>query len=282
MRLPLLAANWKMNKTIGDALAFAGAFIPEMLDVMGLRNRDGNAAGVAAPTGAESGEKTAWPELVICPPFTAIPALSAAMSGYPVAIGAQDVFWQEKGAFTGEVSPAMLKDAGCSYVIVGHSERRHVLNESDDWVRKKLRAALDCGLKPVLCVGETLQEREAGGTYRVCDTMAREGLKGVTKEELPSVVIAYEPVWAIGTGKEAKPDDARDVIAHLRATVDSVFGKAAGDQMRVLYGGSVKAGNIRSFMAHAEIDGALVGGASLDPFEFAKLALEIRKGRPRG
>jgi len=266
LRLPLLAANWKMNKTIGDALAFAGAFIPEMLEVVGFM------AGSQEP---------AWPELLICPPFTAVPAVSAAMAGYPVAIGAQDVFWQDKGSFTGEVSPAMLKDAGCSYVIVGHSERRHVLGETDEWVHKKLRAALDHGLRPILCVGETLQEREAGDTHRVCETMTREGLRGVNKDEVRSVVIAYEPVWAIGTGKEAKPEDARDVIVRLRATVDSMFGDGASSEMRVLYGGSVRPGNLKPFMAHPEIDGALVGGASLDPIEFAKMALEIRKGRRR-
>lgn len=259
MRLPLLAANWKMNKTIGEALAFSGAFIPEIPE-----------------------ESSVWPEILICPPFTAIPALSAAVSGHPIGVGAQDVFWQDKGAFTGEVSTAMLKDAGCSYVIVGHSERRHIMGESDDMVQKKVRAALDGGLKPILCVGETLEQREAGDTRKICEGMVREGLRGVAREWIPRVVIAYEPVWAIGTGKEAKPEDAGDVISHLRTTVDSMFGEGAGEEIRVLYGGSVKSGNIRSFMAHPEIDGALVGGASLDPHEFAKLFSEIGKVRPRG
>ncbi len=260
MRVPFLCANWKMNKTIPDALAFTGAFVPEMLNVTA-----GNP----------------WPELCICPPFTAIPALSAALSGYSVAVGAQDLFWQEKGAFTGEVSPAMLKDAGCTYVIVGHSERRHILGETDELVQKKVRAALDFGLRPILCVGETLEEREKGDTYSVVERMTRQGLGAVKQEEIPSVVIAYEPVWAIGTGKEAKAEDACDVVGRVRSTVDSAFGPGASDTLRVLYGGSVKSGNIRTFIAHREIDGALVGGASLDPAEFAKMAFEVRKGRPQ-
>ncbi|MEX0974835.1 MAG: triose-phosphate isomerase [Bacillota bacterium] len=260
MRVPLLAANWKMNKTIPDALAFAGAFVPQMLNVTG-----GNA----------------WPEVLICPPFTAIPALAAALSSYQVAVGAQDLHWQEKGAFTGQVSPVMLRDAGCSYAIVGHSERRHLLGETDEMARKKVRSALDFGLRPVLCVGETLEQREKGDTYEVVETMTRQGLLAAKRDELPAVVIAYEPVWAIGTGKEAKPEDARDVIVRIRATIDSVFGQGASGDVRVLYGGSVKSGNIRSFIAHDEVDGALVGGASLDPVEFARMIFELRKGRPQ-
>ncbi|MGE5580606.1 MAG: triose-phosphate isomerase [Bacillota bacterium] len=258
MRVPLLAANWKMNKTVPDALAFAGAFVPQMLEVTG---------------GAE------WPEILVCPPFTAIPALAAAFSSYPIKIGAQNLYWQEKGAFTGEVSPSMLRDAGCSYVIVGHSERRHLFGETDEMAQKKVRAALDNGLRPVLCVGETLEQREKGRALEVVGEMTRLGLSAAKPADIDNVVIAYEPVWAIGTGKEAKPDDAREVIAHIRKTVSEVLGEVAGEAVRVLYGGSVKAGNIRSFIAHEEIDGALIGGASLDPGEFAKMVLEVRKGR---
>lgn len=209
MRVPLLTANWKMNKTIGDTLAFAGEFLPLMLDIMGHKR------GAAGEAGREA---AAWPEVAICPPFTAIPALSAVLAGHPVSVGAQDVFWEEKGAFTGEVSAAMLKDAGCLYVIAGHSERRHILGEMDPMVQKKVRAILDHGMRPILCVGETIEEREKGQTYQVCETMTREGLAKVKPEEIPSVVIAYEPVWAIGTGREAKPDDAADVIRHVRST----------------------------------------------------------------
>jgi triosephosphate isomerase len=260
LRVPLLAANWKMNKTVGETLSFAGAFVPEIRSLL--------------DTGSP------WPEILICPPFTAIPALSSALASYPVGIGAQDVYWQTKGAFTGEISPLMLKDLGCRYVIVGHSERRHVMGETGDWVAKKARAALDAGLKPVLCVGETLDERERGDALKVNRDMTREGLSQVNGEEMSQVVIAYEPVWAIGTGKEARPDDAAEVIACIRETIDSMFGKGLSEGVRVLYGGSVKSTNIRSFMTREEIDGALVGGASLDPVEFARLAFEALRARP--
>ena len=260
MRVPLLAANWKMNKTIPDALAFAGAFVPQMLEVTG---------------GSD------WPEIIVCPPFTSIPSLSAALSSYPVKVGAQDLYWLEKGAFTGEMSPAMLKDAGCAYVIVGHSERRQLMGETDDAVEKKVRAALDFGLRPILCVGETLEQRENGDALNIVEAMTRRGLGSVKPGEIREAVIAYEPVWAIGTGREAKPEDAREVIARIRATVDSLFGEGTGETVRVLYGGSVKSKNLRSFIAQREIDGALVGGASLDPTEFAKMVFEMRKGRPQ-
>jgi triosephosphate isomerase len=260
LRVPLLAANWKMNKTVGETLSFAGAFIPEVQSLLDSQDP--------------------WPEILICPPFTSIPALSSALASYPVAIGAQDVYWQEQGAFTGEISPLMLKDLGCQYVIVGHSERRHVIGETGELVAKKVRAALDAGLKPVLCVGETLVQREQGDALKVNADMTREGLSLVKREESSHVVIAYEPVWAIGTGKEARPDDAAEVISHIRETVDSVYGGNASEDVRVLYGGSVKSGNIRSFMTREEIDGALVGGASLDPVEFARLALTVLRARP--
>ena len=180
MRVPLLAANWKMNKTITDALAFAGAFVPQMLEVTG---------------GSD------WPEIVVCPPFTAIPSLSAALSSYPVKVGAQDLYWLEKGAFTGEISPAMLKDAGCSYAIVGHSERRQLMGETDDAVQKKVRAALNFGLRPIMCVGETLEQREKGDAHKVVEAMTRLGLASVNRDEVQQVVLAYEPVWAIEIGR---------------------------------------------------------------------------------
>lgn len=260
MRVPLLAANWKMNKTITDALAFSGAFVPQMLEVTG---------------GSD------WPEVVLCPPFTAIPSLAAAVTGYAVKVGAQDLYWMEKGAYTGEVSPAMLKDAGCAYVIAGHSERRQLLGETDDAVQKKVRAALNFGLRPIMCVGETLDQREKGEALNVVEKMTRLGLASVKPAEVSEVVVAYEPVWAIGTGKEAKPEDAREVVVRIRSTIESIFGEPAKEVVRVLYGGSVKSGNLRSFIAHKEIDGALVGGASLDPIEFAKMVFEMRKGRPQ-
>lgn len=260
MRVPLLAANWKMNKTVGETLSFAGSFIPEIQRLLDT--------------------ETPWPELLICPPFTSLPALSAALASYPIRIGAQDVYWQPKGAFTGEVSPLMLKDLGCEYVIIGHSERRHILGEGGELISKKVRAALDGGLKPILCVGETLEERDRGVVLQVNADMTREGLSQVKVEEAPALVIAYEPVWAIGTGKEAKPDDAVEVVVKIREVIGDMFGKDVSPRVRVLYGGSVKSSNLRSFMLREEIDGALVGGASLDPVEFARLAYEIRKVRP--
>ncbi len=256
MRVPLLAANWKMNKTVGETLEYAGVFAGLMED-MGDSLRA---------------------EVLVCPPFTSLPALCSVFSHGDIRVGAQNVFWAPKGAFTGEISAPMLKDLGCSYAIVGHSERRHILGETDDMVRQKVRAVLDAGLRPVMCVGETLEEREAGSAFAVCDVMVQEGLKDVKAEEMAGVVIAYEPVWAIGTGKEAKPDDAEEVIAHIRATVKRLFGEVS-DEVRILYGGSVKSSNIRGFMTRGTIDGALVGGAGLDPVEFARIVQEAIKAR---
>lgn len=258
MRTPLLAANWKMNKTIGEALSFVGPFQESIKPQEGDR---------------------LWPEILVCPPFTSLPALSAAFAGSGVAIGGQNLFWERGGAFTGEISPGMLKDVGCSYVIVGHSERRHILGETDEMAEAKVRAALNEDLRPVLCVGETLEERERGDTFEVCRRMTRLGLAGVKPDEAASVVMAYEPVWAIGTGKEAKPEQAAEVASCIRETIDAVLGPGASENVRVLYGGSVKPANIKQFMMHEDIDGALVGGASLDPVEFARIAFEIRKVR---
>ncbi len=251
MRKPLIAANWKMNKNIGEAMSFAGAFGEILFD--------------------RFQEDDMPVDVLVCPPFLGIPALCAVFSEKPVSIGAQNMYWKEKGAFTGEISPVMLKDAGCSFVIIGHSERRHIFGETDAEVAEKVRSALDHGLNPVICVGETLEEREQGQTNDVTSGMVKAGFSKVKPEEISSVVVAYEPVWAIGTGKEAKPDDAADVISNIRKTVDSLFGKGASDSLRVLYGGSVKSANIRSFMVKEDIDGALVGGASLDPEEFFKI-----------
>ncbi|HHY76380.1 MAG TPA: triose-phosphate isomerase [Firmicutes bacterium] len=279
MRVPLIAANWKMNKTVSDTVSFVGAFIPEirpLLDAWGETRGE----GPALPGGALEEARVPWPEILICPPFTSLPALSSLVASYPIRTGAQDVFWETKGAFTGEISPTMLKDLGCRYVIVGHSERRHIMGETGEMVAKKVRAALDAGLRPILCVGETLAEREKGEALKVNSEMTSAGLAKVNKEEISQVVVAYEPVWAIGTGKEARPEDAAEVIREIRGAIDSLFGRGASEDVRVLYGGSVKAANIRSFMNREEIDGALVGGASLDPHEFARLVFEVSKARP--
>ena len=247
-----------MNKTVGEALTFSSGLSPFLKDE--TRN-------------------PRWPEILICPPFTALPALSGALAETEVKVGAQNLSWEKKGAFTGEISGPMLKDIGCEYVIVGHSERRHIFGETDEVVGKKVRAALDAGLRAILCVGETLEEREAGETLAVCRRMTETGLASVKPEELDSVVVAYEPVWAIGTGREAKPDDAEEVIDSVRGTMAEIF-KDAALGVRVLYGGSVKSVNIRGFMAKETIDGALIGGASLDPEEFLRIVAEVQRTRP--
>jgi triosephosphate isomerase len=262
MRKPLLAANWKMNKTIDEMLAFASEFSGQNLS---------------------QGEKgSSWPEVVICPPFVTIPGLSAALSNFSASVGAQNLHWETNGAFTGEVSAPMLVNAGCDYVIIGHSERRQLFGETDDTVKKKMRAALDAGLKPIVCVGETLEEREQGKAFDVVETMTKEAMESVKPEEVAKIVVAYEPVWAIGTGKEAKPEDAEEVINKIRETLDGMFGQGASEPVRVLYGGSVKSANVRGFMEKDTIDGALVGGASLDPVEFGKILAEVEKTRPEG
>lgn len=258
MRIPLVAGNWKMNKTIGEALTFS--------------------SGLSAFLKDET-RKPGWPEILVCPPFIALPALAGALTGTEIKVGAQNLSWEKKGAFTGEVSGSMVKDAGCEYVIAGHSERRHIFGETDEVVGRKVRAALDAGLRPILCVGETLGEREAGETLAVCRTMTEMGLAAVTPEELGTVVVAYEPVWAIGTGKDAKPDDAEEVIDSIRDTMARVF-KDAAQNVRILYGGSVKSTNIRGFMSKETIDGALIGGSSLDPEEFLRIVVEVQKTRP--
>ncbi len=250
MRKPLIAANWKMNKTIGEALSFAGTF--------GHMFHERFQSDVPV-------------DVLICPSFLGIPSLCALFAGKSISVGAQDMYWEGKGALTGEVSPSMLKDAGCSFVLVGHSERRHLFGETGEDVSKKVRAALNHGLNPVVCVGETLDEREQDKTGEVTADMIQKAFSKVEVDEVPSVVVAYEPVWAIGTGKEAKPSEAAEVIGGIRKTVDSHFGGRVSDDLRVLYGGSVKSDNIRLFMREEEIDGALVGGASLDPQEFFKL-----------
>src|SRR6187200_1820507 len=210
-------------------------------------------------------------EVVICPPFTALRAVQTLIDGdrLTYGLGAQNVYPEERGAFTGEVSPLMLQALKCSYVIVGHSERRQLFGEDDAFVNKKVRAVFAHEMTPILCVGETLDEREAGGTETKVTQQVRRGLDNVAPEEAASLVIAYEPIWAIGTGRTAEPVDAGAVVEVIRATLADRFNDTVAREVRVQYGGSVKPGNIRDFMAHPEIDGALVGGASLEPEDFA-------------
>ncbi len=245
MRKPLLAGNWKMYKTPADTKAFFEKFIPLV-------------AG------------SAHADVAICPPFVAIAAAVEGAAGSQVGIGGQDCYWTNKeGAFTGEVSPAMLKAAGCEWVIIGHSERRQFFGETDESVCKKTVAALEAGIKPIVCVGELLEERESGRTNDVLKSQFDGGIAPLTAEQFSQIVIAYEPVWAIGTGKVATPEIAGAAHKVIRGLVEAKFGKDAAAAVRILYGGSVKPDNVKGLMAQPDIDGALVGGASLKPEDFA-------------
>jgi triosephosphate isomerase len=245
MRRPILAANWKMHKTTAEAEAFAADFLPR---VKGADDVD----------------------VVIAPPFTALERVGAALSGSSVALASQNVNPEEKGAFTGEISPGMLVDLGCSYAIVGHSERRAIYGEGDEFVARKAAALLAHDIRPIVCVGETLEEREAGRTFDVLGGQLDGSLAGVPGPRAEEVVVAYEPVWAIGTGKTATPEMAQEVHAFVRERLSKLMGGAA-EAIRIQYGGSVKPENVASLMAQPDIDGALVGGASLDPAAFAQI-----------
>jgi triosephosphate isomerase len=240
-----MAGNWKMFKTPAETTAFFEKFLPLV-------------------------EKSSHAEVAICPPFVNIAAAVEATKGARVGIGGQNCYWQNKeGAFTGEVTPAMLKAAGCQYVIIGHSERRQYFGETDATVLARTRAALEAGLTPMVCVGELLAEREAGKTNEVMTTQFTGGIAGLTPEEFARIVIAYEPVWAIGTGKVATPEIAQDTHKSIRDLVEAKFGKDAAAAVRILYGGSVKPDNVTGLMAKPDIDGALVGGAALKAEDFA-------------
>lgn len=247
MRRKLIAANWKMNKSIGDAEAFASEL---------LASTDGRGAC----------------DLLVFPPFLALPALVRALDGSAIGVGAQDLSWEREGAFTGEVSGDMIADAGAAWVLVGHSERRHVIGEGNDVVARKLRAALDCGLSPILCVGETIDEREAGSAEAVVGDQLDTALEGWSEREAAKLVLAYEPVWAIGTGRTATPDDADAMHAFIRTRVRHRFGQDVAEGLRIQYGGSVKPDNAASLLSREGIDGALVGGASLQVNSFLGIA----------
>ncbi len=254
MRIPLVAGNWKMYKTAAEAGEFVQQLKTLLKDVQGV-------------------------EVAVCPPFTALYAVARELAGGKVALGAQNMHWEEEGAYTGEVSPKMLKEAGCRYVILGHSERRQYFQETDQMVNKKLKAALKWGFVPIVCVGEQLAEREAGKTAAVVAGQMEKSLDGLNSEELAGVVIAYEPVWAIGTGRTAQPEDAQQVNSFIRELLAARAGRPAADKVRILYGGSVKPENIASLMAQPDIDGALVGGASLQADSFAAI---VEGSRLRG
>ncbi|HYH03838.1 MAG TPA: triose-phosphate isomerase, partial [Bacillota bacterium] len=210
-------------------------------------------------------------EVVFCPPFTALSAVKELLQNTPYKLAAQNLYWKAEGAYTGEVAPQMLKDVGCDYVIIGHSERREYFGETDETVNQKVKAALAIGIKPIICVGETLPQREAGETAGLIKRQTEAALDGLDAANIPDVVIAYEPIWAIGTGKSSNGTDANEVIGLIRQTVAQIFGSDVASQMRIQYGGSVKPENIKEFMDEPEIDGALVGGASLKTDSFLKI-----------
>ena len=247
MRTPLVAGNWKMNLNKAQAVALTEIIV----------------AGSGDITGAE---------LLVCPPSVYLDAVRAAADGSKVAAGAQNMYHEANGAFTGETSAAMLLDLGCTYVILGHSERRHILGETDADVNKKTLAALEAGLKPIVCVGELLEEREAGKTAEVCATQCEGSLAGLSAEQMAATVIAYEPVWAIGTGKVATPEQAQEVHADLRKLLADRYNSEVADKVRILYGGSVKPDNAGELMALSDVDGALIGGASLKADSFLAIA----------
>jgi len=247
MRAPVIAGNWKMYKTAGEAAAFVRAFLPLVSGVRGV-------------------------EIVLAPPYPSIGAVAQSVKGSGIGVASQNVHFADEGAFTGEVSTRMLTEAGATHCIIGHSERRQYYAETDDAVNRKVRATLAAGLTPILCVGEMLPDREGGKTFDVVGRQVAGGLKEVPAAEALRIILAYEPVWAIGTGKTATPAQAQEVHAFLRGRLKKLWGGAA-DSVRILYGGSVKPDNISALMANEDIDGALVGGASLSPESFAKIVM---------
>jgi triosephosphate isomerase len=246
MRKKLIAANWKMYKTPEQTRAFFSAFLPLVKD----HTRD---------------------EIVVCPPYIDIPAAIDSARGSIVEIGAQNMYWEREGAYTGEISATMIEAAGCTHVIIGHSERRQFFGETDDTVNMKLKVALDSGLTPIVCVGEMLEEREAGITDDVLRRQCNICFRGISGQRAARLVVAYEPVWAIGTGKTATPQIAAEAHLTIRNEAAQAFGKEFADSLRILYGGSVKPDNANQLMSQSEIDGALVGGASLDPNSFTAI-----------
>lgn len=252
MKKPFIAANWKMNTLRWEAEELSRTLLENIPDL------------------------TEYTDVVLVPPYTVLDVVRAQIDGTNVALGAQNVFWEERGAYTGEISPGMLRDAGCEWVIIGHSERRHVLCETDEMVNKKVKAALDSGLRVILCVGETLEERESGKYTKIVTSQVELGLTDIELESAHNLVIAYEPVWAIGTGKHATPDEANHVQGTIREITGNIYGELAED-LRIVYGGSVTEKNIKELIGEENIDGALVGGASLKADSLAEI-IKIANG----
>jgi len=251
MRIPFIAGNWKMFKTVHDAVVFVKELRVLVKDITDV-------------------------EIVVAPPFTAIHPVAEAARNTNIGVAAQDVHWEREGAFTGEVCAPMLKEAGAEYVIIGHSERRRYFHETDAIVSRKIVAALQAELTPIVCVGETLEERERGQMLAVLDRQVKDGLDQMTGSQVADLVIAYEPVWAIGTGRNATAAQAEEAHAHIRQRLRQWFGADAADRCHVIYGGSVKPDNIRELIAEADVDGALVGGASLDVQSFADIVAKSK------
>ena len=246
MRTPCVAGNWKMHNTVADSIALVNSLIPELEEIRGV-------------------------DSIICPPFTALSPTSELLKGTSIGLGAQNLYWEDQGAFTGEISPLLVAELA-DYVILGHSERRAYFYDTDDKVNKKVLAALKAGLIPILCVGETLDENEAGKTGEVVSRQLTAGLEGVNTDQLERVIIAYEPVWAIGTGKAATPDGANQIIKdYIRGEFHKIGSPDLAERIPVLYGGSVKPANARDFFEQPDIDGALVGGASLKADDFIQI-----------
>ncbi len=243
MRKPIIAGNWKMYKDVNEAIKLANDIKRSTFDIENV-------------------------EIVLCPPFTDLGDVGEMLVESNIALGAQNCYWESEGAFTGEISVPMIKSVGCRYVIIGHSERRKYFGETDGTVNRKIAAAMDGGLIPIMCVGETLEEREAGRTLEVVRTQVTDGLKGFEETYLDPLVVAYEPVWAIGTGKTATPDQAQEVQAMIRGLLGELYSESLSGSKRILYGGSVKPDNIRDLMTEEDIDGGLIGGASLQAGSF--------------
>jgi triosephosphate isomerase (TIM) len=251
MRTPFIAANWKMFKTVHETVAFIKEFRSLVKDVHDV-------------------------EIVVAPPFTALHTAVEAAHGSSIGVAGQNLHWEREGAFTGEVSAGMLKEAGAEYVLIGHSERRRLFGETDQTVNRKLIAAIAAHLTPIVCIGETLEERDANDTLNVLDRQIKAGLDGLTADQVSAAVIAYEPVWAIGTGRNATPAQAGEAHAHIRSRLRQWFGGGAAEQCHVIYGGSVKPDNTRELSALEDVDGALVGGASLDVRSFFEIVTRAR------
>ena len=246
MRRPFMAGNWKMHKGIGDATALASELVTSTNNMTDI-------------------------DIAVAPPYSSLAAVRQALAGSEIGLAAQNMHWENEGAYTGEVSPVMVKDAGCKYAILGHSERRQYFGETDRNVNRKTLAAISHKLTPIVCVGETEEERDRGVTFVVVDRQINGALADVASSQLPEIVIAYEPVWAIGTGRTATPAQAQEVHQAIRSRLGALFGVEEAQEVRILYGGSVKPNNVDELMAEADIDGALVGGASLDAASFTRI-----------